>query len=801
MLDQIKFLGRRIEKERTHFLLNLFGLSIAVTCCIPIMLFIHNEFSYNRNHRNHDHIYRVLDCYESASGTSEYSLSTPPALSMQAIEEIPGVLASVRTATNTRVIRFNREFVNTTALFADPSFFDVFSFPLANGSAESALSDPNSIVIGNELANRLFPGQNPIGQSLEIQDGGEFRSFTITGVLEPVPENSTFNPEIIHPMDVLQAHLPAQFRDSWYIDFCITYFLINDQALPEVVEEGLQTLRTTAYGPDFGGMYALQSLNDEYISLSNPRGFPTVASANGPFVLLGIAVAILLLACINYTLLTLGRSAIRSKEVGIRKILGARRTHLLKMIWFETAIITLVALLLGIMGSEMTLPLFNLLAERNLSLHFEIHFMLLLFAMWVVLSILAGLYPSLVISGFSPSHILKNTLKIQSSKSFRRYMILVQFSVTVCLLIVTIVMSRQFAYVLQRDLGYSVDQVVELPSLRHNEDGERIRSQLVNFFSSCPGIEGFAEYSDSFSETWTEADWQDGETEYKGYRYNVVTGDFIDLLGIEITEGRNFSSELQTDSLGGIIVNEAFVRKMGWTNAVGRSLPGNFAENRIIGVVEDFHYHSLYNEIEPLLLIMNPWLLVSDVQDFDPSQWSYSSHFLLKVHPGATSITIHQIEDEWHRSTNTFQFNSTFLDEVIADQYEHARRWRSIILISSLLALIISLSGVIGLVTMDTGKRTREIGIRKVLGASSQGLVYLFSKEYVILILIANVISWPIAWYISQKWLEQFAFKVQVSPFLAVAATILIFSIAWVTIVVSTWKAANANPVKSLRYE
>lgn len=807
--NYLKIALRNLRNQKLYSLINILGLSVGLAFCVLVLLFINDELTYDRFHENKDRIYRLYRLPIIADGPIDKDLFMPIPTGPAFKADFPQVEEFVRlTPFGSNVIRQDGQLFDQPGFaFSDPSLFEVFSFPLLYGDPGTALDNPNSVVITKETATKYFSSVNPIGKPLFIRLNEEFHEFEVTGVLESIPQNSTINFEVLLPHQKLLQTNEAYscVENRWDATRLITYVMLREDADVSQIRERLPEFMTAHMGDIFNEMrangnltsegppivYELQPLPEVHLDPSVPGGFIEPSSPTYSYILGGIALAVLVIACINFMLLAIGRSAKRAREVGLRKVIGAQRAQLMAQFWGEALLLTLFAFLLGIGLAEAVLPLFNQLAGKELSLVSaaqNVTISGILIGLFLITGLAAGSYPALVLSGFKPIESLKDKLSLGGSNRFSQGLIVVQFSLSVFLVIATLVMADQLRYIQNKNLGFHGEQVVVIPV--DGLDGERV----VNLYRDALGNETNIVDITGANVSFATGLWR------RGFRYNNelhqvavfrVDHNYIETLKMNILRGRDFDPALVSDSTQSIIVNQTFVEEMSLgEEPVGQAFPidwGWMVNPTIIGVVENFNYQSLENEVAPAIMYMNPR---------DPIL-----NMMVRIRPENMSATIEQLRATWNQVTNEVPFSYSFMDEDMDNLYRSEQRWSNIVSYGSFFAILIACLGLFGLAGITAIKRQKEIGIRKVLGATASRIVVLLSKDFALLVGLSIVIAVPVAWYVMSEWLQNFAYRIDLGIGIFLASGAIALLIALLTVSWQAVKAALMNPVKSLRSE
>lgn len=815
--NYLKIAFRNIRKQKLYALINIMGLALGIACCIIIYLFIQDEYSFDKFHESADAIYRVEEIrYTEPKSAIEptpffdtrspegirKSPWLPLPLGPTLSDRLPEIEEFVRTDSQSLLVRNGDKSFEQEILFAEPSFFEVFSFPLIRGTASSVLDDPSNVVLTPETARKYFGDEDPVGKSLVITIQDEEKVFTVSGVVAPPPANSSFQFSFI-------AHIKSRPHYDFHIEkwnsFNTPLFVkLAPGADINQFEAKLNTFAAERYGDswmeqrDRLGLpkdapvmeFTVVPLKD--IHLDAAVAWTKVSNPLYSYILGAIAILILVIACINYITLALARSSGRAKEVGVRKASGARRGQIALQFWGETQLLTLLALIAGIVVAELALPFFNQMADKSLTLHYIDNAGLLttLAAITLITGLIAGSYPAFVLSRYQPVKVLKGINNFSFKPRLTKGLLVVQYSLSILLIISSLIMYKQLHFVSSKELGYNTEQVVMVPThTGWNEKGTALMERYRTELQGVPGVESVSGMAPAFTKGSNIYGFDvDGERKTSFIYY--VDDQLIPTLGISMMSGRNFSDERSTDTKDGVVVNEALVKTMGWDDPIGQTLTWRSEENpsTVIGVMKDFHFLSLENEIQPMLFHM------------DPEQGGVAA-IAVKIKQGMIGQTLPKLEEKWTNVASFKPFDFWFLDDAVAQQYEQYERWLSIMGISTAMAILIACLGLFGLAGLTAVNKTKEIGIRKVMGATAAHIVGLLSKDFLKLVTIGFVIAAPIAWYLMSQWLADFAYRIDMGLGIFLLAGAIALLIAWLTVGWQSFRAALANPVDSLRSE
>jgi putative ABC transport system permease protein len=798
--NYLKVAIRNIKRHKGYSILNISGLTIGFACFIFIFLFIRYELSFDRQHTKADRIYNAIFKF-----TGDYTMGTPkqahthPMLAPTLMNEFPEIEKATRFSKYNNVMVHIKEqkFLFEKWVWADEHIFDVFDLPFVYGNPKTALEKPYSVVIDEDTAIKLFGHINPVGKTLHVIRGQEL-DFQVTGVMKNLPPNSHFKPSLLGQFETQISLGLSKSLNSWGAHWFHSYFLLKEgcdaRELETMIQSYLeQKIHPIARSSDW--TYLLLPITDIHLKstdiLKKLEGGGDIKSI---YICILLALFILFIAGINFINLSTARSFTRSREVSIRKVVGAYRTQLIKQFLGESLVFTAISLTAAVGFVLLSLGGFAHIMDREITSHAMIHplFILGLLAAFILVGFLSGFYPALYLSGFKPLTLLKGALP-QASKglNLRNSLVVFQFAISLFLIISTLIISGQIHLIRTKKLGFDRDHVIviDLNDDRMRQSRDVVKNELLQY----PGIKGA-----TFTQTLpTNINW-DSDFDYEGrdskefptFYYASVDYDYLDVFDMDITTGRNFSREMATDAVGGaFILNETAIEHLGWENPIGKKLgfPGDDM-GTVVGVVKDFNCHSLHFPAEPAVLLLNtgPWNI----------------YFLsIKVKPENITQTLGAIEKVWKKHSDGYPFEYYFLDEAYDSLYKSELRLNTFFRLFALIAIFISSLGLFGLASFTAERRTKEIGIRKVLGASVPSIVIFISQGFTKWVLLANIIAWPVAYYFMNKWLQNFAYRIELSVWIFILSGLAAFIIALLTISYQTIKSATANPVDSLRYE
>ncbi|MGV3558646.1 ABC transporter permease [Larkinella arboricola] len=797
LTNYLKIAWRNLLRNWGFSAINVLGLTVGVTACLLISLYVRHELSYDQFHQKASRVYRLVTDIKTPTETINTE-STAFAMANAVKTGLPEVEQAVRLLNRGMLVqRGEHKFQEDRLLYADSALFEVFSFPLLKGNPRTALVAPFSVVLTEKAALKYFGNEDPIGKALML-DGQN--SATVTGVVADVPDNSHVKFDILVSMATLTRTFAPGIDDQWGNFGPITYLLLKEHTNAAAVTSRLPDLLERRAGSfmkqnKMQFTLLLEPLTDVYLRSPRHTQGTEGGSLTNIYVFSIVAGFILLIACINFMNLVIARSSERAKEVGVRKVVGAVRSQLTGQFLSESVLLSFIAFILAGILCELLLPAFNTLSGKIIShsLFTDGTYWLTLLGLAALVGGFAGIYPALVLSSFKPIAVLKGRF-VSSSQGIllRRTLVVVQFMISVSLTIGTLVAYRQLNFMRNQQLGFQKDQtlVVSLPDRDYMLKNQRA---LRNQMATLPGVQAVTVSSHlpggGSMGAYTEIENKMGEMQAANMGLYSVDFDFLPQYGVKVVAGRVFSPKFSTDSTQALVINEAAARALGYHSPdqiIGKRFSQWGRKGQIIGVVKDFHTSSLRERIEPLTLRIEP-------SDF--------SLFSLKVKGADVTETIRALERFWKTAVPQRPFDYYFLDQAFDKQYRAEERFGKLFLYFSGLAIFIACLGLFGLTSYTTVQRTKEIGVRKVLGASVPSIVLLLSKDFLKLVLIAVILAAPVAWWAMDTWLRDFAYRINVEWWILVLAGVLAIAIAFLTVSFQSIKAALTNPVKSLRTE
>lgn len=781
---------RSVRRQKVFSIINLFGLSVAMAAVILIYLWIHHELSYDSFHKDSHQIYRVEE--NQFYNNERYHVNVTPWPSGPVWEtEIPEIETAARYTYAGSLLfrRGDQNYYESGVISADSGFFRIFSFDFVKGNPDEALHQPNSIVINQDIAEKYFGDADPLGEVIQINNAYD---YTVTGVIKKVPGNSSIRFEAVISFDYVVDH-NQWYSENWGNNSIMTYIklvpgvqveLVN-QKLTEVVNlhKENNTIEFLAAPLERIHLYSYFGYGMQQRGIQNIYIFSIV----GLFVLV--------IACINFMNLTTARASSRSKEIGIRKVNGAQRKNLILQFLGESMILTLISFLISIIIVLLLIPAFNHMTGKEFSGSdlADPVIIVTLICLVILTGLLSGTYPAFYLSSLIPVRILKQETNRPAGKAYlRKITVIIQFSLTIILIIATTVIYNQLTFMQNKSLGYVKENLIYIPlrgDMRNSYN--KIREEL----SRLPEIENItasAHTPHNIGSNSGGVDWEGKDPELE---LLVTTGaadyDFIETMKIKMKSGRSFSRDYSTDAvhdtMAAFIINEEMERIMGVEDAVGMRFHFMGMDGPVIGVIENYHYQSARNLIEPIAFVVAPT--------------EYLNYIIIRLSQGDVMQNINKIKEAWSEIMPLYPFDYRFLDDEFDQMYRTEERMGRLMSYFSLIAIIISCVGLFGLSVFTAEQKTKEVGIRKVFGSGTFSILKLFSREIVILLSISALISWPLAWYVLKNWLQNFDYRTELNPWIFLAAGALSLLIALLSISYQTIRAANRNPAVSLRYE
>lgn len=794
----LKIARRNLSRNKIYTGINLVGLSISITACILITLFVRDELSFDKHFKDGDRIYRIAGSYAQGGPDRNRAANTSYMLQPMLVGNLRGFdhMTRVSFASEMITLEGNKQFLESAIIYADSTFFDVFALPFEGGDPATALDDPAGVVLDRPTAEKYFGTVNAIGKSIEMKG----KQFTVTGVMKEFPANTHFMGHIIFPMSGVHQWLADWVKTNFSGTSLYTYFKSNNEFSLPMFAKSLNKIAATHWEGDNPPDYFLQPLTSIHLK-SNLSGEIAVNGSEGTVYIFSVtAFVILVMACINYINLTTAGSLRRGKEVGMKRILGSTSGMQVAQFQTESFLVVILSTIPALVFTKLFMPFFNQLSGKTLEFNIFndslIGFGVLIAV--VTISFIAGSFPALILLKMNTMSMLSGKLEFKGSKSyFRNSLIIFQFAISITLIASTLVVIDQISFIRQKDLGIDTEQLVMIPfqTFEISNRYDLIKTEMLR----NPDVLGIAASNEKVT---------GGVTTWRGYVSNgakeavtiptvTVSHDFFETMGAKILEGRSFSPEYKTDYLEAYILNESAAKFLDLDNPVGTPLFGyaftgsvwSEKNARVIGVVKDFHLASLHTKVAPVV-----FSLASEIAE--PLNW-----IEVRISSNNVRETIESLKQVWTRIAPERPFQFEFMDEDLQQQYKAEDRFLKIFISFSVLSVVLGGLGLLGLTAFMAKRRTKEIGIRKVLGASTLKLISILSIDFLKLVVIANVIGWPIAYYLMNNWLKNFAYQTTISLWIFIGTGLAALIIALMAILYHSLKVSRANPVRALRYE
>lgn len=777
---------RNISKNKLYSFINLIGLAIGMTCAILILLWTQDELNFDSFHDKSDRIYRIVQDQVNSSGVFKLA-ATPAPLAETCKEEFPEVIDYVRIRPVTRklLLKINEKLVYEDGFaYADPSIFEIFTFPFVSGDPKTALSDPSSVIITEKIAKKYFSNEEPIGKTILVNNRN---IFTIKGVIKDVPQNSHLRFSILAHFDKLKE---IGARTGWYDNGYFAYLLLTKNASYKEFREKFAQIKKK-YAPESSSQFYLQPLSEVHLKSDfdiDLYGHSEFKIQN-IYIFSSIALFVLLIACINFMNLSTARGNRRAKEVGIRKVVGANKETLIRQFFGESLLLSFIALIFALILVHLCLPMFNDLSGKQLAMnYFDFKLIVGLIGIAFITGIIAGSYPALYLSSFEPVSILKTTMGSRlKGSTLRKFLVITQFALSIILIIATGIVYKQLDFISNRELGLDKKNIIYVPlrgEIRNNFEpakNELVKDSNIIKVGSCSDLPTYTVSSSTGDNIQWPGKSPDDDVLFHSF---AVDYDFINTFGIKIVEGRKFSKDFPSDAKN-YILNETALKATGLKSPIGKPFILWGMEGKIIGIMKDFNFKSLHKKVEPLMLYMT-------------NQPYYA---FIKINSKNIPAAISKIESTWKKFSPAFPLEYHFLNEEYENLYKVEKQIGKILNYFTFLAIFISCLGLFALSSFMAEQRTKEISIRKVLGATIKGIILLFSKQFIKWVLVANIIAWPIAYYTMNLWLQEFAYRTTINWILFALAGVIAISIALLTVSYQTYKAATTNPTEALKYE
>jgi putative ABC transport system permease protein len=815
MLHHLLIVALRVLWNRkVHALINILGLALAVAVSILIALFIRDEWTFDRFHARADRIYRAWVKEDWGENQQFFNVATPFPMGPVLQESFPEVEHQVRIHKfGTQVKIGDRNFTETLTV-AGRDFFEVFDFDLSGGST-TALNSADGIVLADFIARRYFGSADPVGKQLSVQLGEEFVDFTVKAVVKRLPTNSSIRfylmiSDLNYPKIMSRETMTSQ----WFNVTPETYVLLREGTNRLALEKKFPAVFRTLIGAeDFRKSHytvGLQPLTSIHLDTRFPAELAQVSDPKYSYILGGVATLVLIVACINFVTLSVGRSISRAREVGVRKAAGATRAQILRQFTGEALVITFIALAAGTLLAALCMPVFNELSGKELVFRANLFTVIFAFTLFIIIGIVAGSYPAFVLSRLRPAVVLKGKLSGNARQRMRHTLVAIQLVLSVFLIGTSLIMSRQLNLLQNKKLGFDQSHLVvmQLNVPRGEGMGKRVirgfekatlfKSELLRLKT----IEAACAASHDFANgDWAEVGFTDDQGGYRTFSLNTVDALYATVMKLEFVVGRNFGTDDEADARRGMIINEACASTLGPGDPIGKRLPGKaFGDHEIIGVVKDFNFQSLYKKVTPLVLVMDPRIVLAGAENINVGNNPVPKIFA-RVKAGSMQEGLAELESTWSRINPGDEFKYSFVEQALENQYRTDRNLGKIMRITTALAIFIVSLGLYALVALTMSARAKEVSIRKIMGASSESLLMLLSRDYFLLVLISSLVSVPITIYLVRGWLQSFAYRVPIAWDIFVLATAMALGLCALAIGLQVVRATRVSPVKTLKEE
>lgn len=794
-----------MRKNKLHTSINIVGMSVAFTCSILLLVMVYREFSFDNFHKNAGRIFEVYSYSNDPDGINlSASMGYPVAPTLKS--EGIGVDKATRIKFRGKEIRYKDKTLSQSAMLVDDDFFSMFSFPIVKGASLHPLANTGSVVLNETTAKNLFGEEDPIGKNVEVKIGGKWSSLAVSAVMRDAPQNSSFNFSVLARTELDPDY--TRVKDDWQSQHHKVFVQLKENVEQKDVEKRLQALhrkynpsdsnylKNKGYKKDANGDYAgMGLLPFKELHFNTTLGIGNAVSKPFLYILLLIACVIILIACFNFVNLNIGLAFTRTREIGVRKCLGAGKRQVWMQVWGESFFTVFISMLVGVTATVLLMKGFNKLMQVKFdtSLLYQPAILLYLFLILMLVSLVASAYPSFIMGKLKTVEVLKGKISLRRPGMFRNALIVAQFVIAIALICTTIIIYQQFQFLRNAPLGYKSSSLITIP-IKKEENGKEIIQKMRTLLSSQTSVVSVSGSSINFGLG------QDGSTSKTSYGFdyngksvqtNFLAGEFdiLKTLGISLKEGRDFSSNFSSDTMNAVIVTESMAKQLSDKSVIGLSFYSDSSQPKwnVVGVIPDFHLYSMHEETQPLTIVMN--------------SGAYISYILVKVNTQNPAATMDLVKRTYAEAEPGAEFKGSYVDENIDRWYTIEERLSQMFTIAAIVAIILSCMGLFGIAFIIIRQRVKEIGVRKVLGASVTGIATLVTKEFIKPVLVALLVAVPVAWWAMNKWLQDFIYRINIQWWVFVVGGIVAVLIAIITVSVHAIKAAIANPVKSLRTE
>ncbi len=810
----IKVAFRNLVKTKLHSFINIVGLSIGIACSILVILFVKDELTFDQFNSKSEQLYRVYYKSERRDGSLNSSTLTPLAMGRQLKENYPEIEGLASWGDTQLTVTSGDELFEEQFSLTHPDFFNMFDFDILEGSTKSIFSNPTDLVISERMATKYFGNESAIGKSLVVQLGESEKVFEIKAVIQNAPSNSSLQYEMIISEEIGKEIYPEDMFTSWHLVFAENYVMLSEGINLPDLESKFPALVQTQLGEDLDGRLfevKLQPMTDIHLNTELPQGNAPVSDPKFTVILSAIAILVLIMASINFINLSLGRSIGRAREIGVKKVVGASKKQLIYQFLGEAMLVSVISLVTGVLLSKLALSTFNKLAGKQLLFDISMQNLLMFIGLALVIGLISGIYPAFILSGFQPVKVLKGGVVVGSGKNLlRKSMLSIQLILSVFLITSVVIMESQMSFMRNKHLGFDKEQLVVFPlNVTQNNgfasilvDGMDKGRRILNALEGKPGIAEATLTAHTFEEGgWMTVGYEDADQMLRQFHFNVVDPNYINTTHMKILSGRDFQVGNEADARRSIIVNQAFVKEFGLEDAVGKKIPHDrFDDHEIIGVVEDFNYSSLHGKIEPAVLAINPMAIFSGINNLNINN-SFVPKLMIRMAGNEAPKTIETVRKVWDEVYSGDPFNYTFVDQTIDSQYEADINFEKVISSATLIATIIGALGLFGLVSLTMNAKMKEISIRKLLGANNSHVLYVLGRDFILLVVVASIVSIPLTMLFVNDWLKDFEFRISPSVLEFSIGGLIILVISIFSMSYQAIKVLTSKPVDQLKSE
>ncbi|MCB0488164.1 MAG: ABC transporter permease [Cyclobacteriaceae bacterium] len=808
--NYLKVGWRNILRNGFYSSINVAGLALGLGFSYLTFLYVVGEHNYDRFHSKTAQIVRVVESTVQVETGQQKNSSSVTAIPLGPLlqQDFPEIESFTRFGSWSTSIKIGDDVFKETVTVADETFFRIFDFNVLQGS-DKLFVNPSEVVLSEESSHTFFGNEDPVGQDLLIEMGDTLKLFTVAAVVDNHDGESSQHFDVIIPFENFKRIVGEEVYSSQNYGLVETFLLLSDNSqrsfLQEKINDSFLTKSKEKNDPNALVAY-LQPLREMRLDDARPAGISTVGNPTYVYVLTCVGALILFMACVNFVSLTSGHTFSRMKEVGVRKVMGAIRGQIRNQLMMEALLLCLVGAVVGLTSVYFIIPLFNLLINSTVHFSFETIPVLFIIALILIIVIVAGGIPSRLLVMLQPAQALKNKAGNNGRGNAMHVFVVIQFTLSLALIIGTFVMNRQMNYIYEKNLGFDKERLFQV-SL-NNPASKNEAARLVNLYqsqaSNSSRLMAVAAQMNDYEEPWTRLSFMQEAGDPEELYFNMVDPNYLSAMGLEVVAGKWFDKNQKTEGSKQIVVNEALVKHFQWDDPLAHQIPGkNFeSQHEIIGVVKDYHFSSLHNKIEPLILALDQDAISEGVTGLTTYRWPpmYNS-LAVKISPGEIQPALKEIESIWREVKGDSPFEGAFVDQSLDAQYANEQRWKRIINYSSLFAYTIATLGLIGLVRLLLQRKMKEIGIRRVLGSDFGNLLLHFSKGFVTLVVVAVLLAWPAAWWAGEQWLQSFTYRVTLSPLPFVVGTLTVCLGIFFVVGILTWIAAQTRPVEVLKNE